>query len=71
MHFLITSEVRWLDIPEDKAAQVKILCINLLLRAICSELNANYQQTYRRWNALKDRLIWNDVGPPPLKTNNE
>lgn len=31
---------------------------------ICEELGANYQQSLRRLDALKNNLPWTGVGPP-------
>ena len=65
-HILLTAEVRFQDTPEDKAAHVKKLCINLPLPTICKELNADYQKTLRRYKALEEGKEWTGVGRPPL-----
>lgn len=65
-YLLLTSEIRSQPTPEDKAAHIKFLDPNLKMTQICSELKADYQQSLRRFHALKENRRWTGVGRPPL-----
>ena len=65
-HVMLSSEIRSLEALEDKAAHIKKLYRNISLTTICSELGADYDQSYRRWRALKEGREWVGVGRPPL-----
>ena len=65
-HVLLSAEVRDQKTPEDKAAHVKVSCINLPLTVICRELDANYGKARRRYECLLARRQFFGVGRPPL-----
>lgn len=65
-HLLLTSEIRSQTTAEDKAAHVKFLDPNLKMTKICTELEADYQQSLRRYYALKNNRPWTGVGRPPF-----
>lgn len=65
-HLLLSAEIRSLQSPEDKAAHIKKLCVNLPLSKICEELQANYQKSLRRYHALVNGIEFTGIGRPPL-----
>ena len=69
MQLLISTEMRLMESPEEKAASIKHQFENLSLKSICSQLKADYQQSYRRLQALKRGVKRTDVGRPPLIDN--
>lgn len=65
-YLLLSSEIRSQSTPEDKAAHIKYLDSTLQMTKICDELGANYQQSLRRLDALKNNRPWTGVGRPPF-----
>jgi len=65
-HLLLASEIRSQTAAEDKAAHIKFLDPSLRMIKICAELGADYQQSLRRYHALKENRPWTGVGRPPL-----
>lgn len=63
-HLLWTSEIRSQTTADDKETQIKFLKPNLRFLKICTELEANYQGSLRRYYALKENRLWTGVGRP-------